>query len=100
MTKIKTILTVLLISIASPAHSMENAPDALNDERTVPLIIQGSGKNCTGFLYSEKIVLTAGHCIFDRYTQNLFQQQYIGKPGMPYVPNSNEYELFPIEKTF
>jgi secreted trypsin-like serine protease len=100
MTKIKTILTVLLISIASPAHSMENAPDAPNDGRTVPLIIQGSGKNCTGFLYSEKIVLTAGHCIFDRYTQNLLQQQYIGKPGMPYVPNSNEYELFPIEKTF
>jgi hypothetical protein len=100
MTKIKTILTVLLISIASPAHSMENAPDALNDGRTVPLIIQGSGKNCTGFLYSEKIVLTAGHCIFDRYTQNLWKQQYIGKPGMPYVPNSNEYELFSIEKTF
>jgi secreted trypsin-like serine protease len=100
MIKIKVAIIALLISGTSSASAMENAPDALNDGRTVPLIIQGSGKNCTGFLYSERIVLTAGHCVIDRQTQKMWPQHYVGMPGLPYLPNSLEYEMIPVEKIF
>jgi secreted trypsin-like serine protease len=77
---------------------MENAPDAINDGRTVPLIVENGGKNCTGFLYTERIVLTAAHCLFERFNQVQWSKQYVGTPGEPYSPNSGA--RFLIEKTF
>lgn len=97
MKKIKIIITVLLISIAFPAHSMENAQDAINDGRTLPIITEGPWKVCTGFLYSDRIVLTAGHCLFDIRNGEPHPKLYVGLPGKTY---SKDAPKIPVETMF
>jgi secreted trypsin-like serine protease len=97
MNKIKIItLSIFLTIFAAPTYAMENAPDAVNDTRTVPVITAGPWKVCTGFLYSSRIVLTAGHCLHDINTQGPHGQQYVGLPGKPY---SKDAFKVPVEKT-
>jgi hypothetical protein len=63
------IFQVSLFSV--PINAMENGFDAPRDGRTVAIIAQQMGSIiaqpieliCTGFLYSKRIVLTAGHCL-------------------------------------
>jgi V8-like Glu-specific endopeptidase len=102
MNKIKILLSAILLLNISPAHAMENAKDAIGDTRTLPLIIQhplatSLMKGCTGFLYSERIVLTAGHCIFERDTKSIYPKIYVGLPGVTY--SKENVKLLEVEKT-
>lgn len=93
MNKIKILLVSILLSSSSPAFGMENAQDAVNDTRTVPVIAkigENPWKVCTGFLYSSKIVLTAGHCLFNKDTKQAYEQLYVGLPGKPYFTNATK----------
>ncbi len=86
----KIFLILLSVGFFSPATAMENAPDAVSDGRTVPLMDDTGGKNCTGFLYTEKIVLTAAHCLHDRFTGAQWPHNYVGMPGKPYSPSNRK----------
>lgn len=100
MNKLKIILTLALIfgTIPGSAVAMENAPDAINNERTVPVVVgDQSWKVCTGFLYSSRIALTAGHCLFDIKTTKPFEKMYIGLPGKAYFKEN--YKIL-VEKIF
>jgi secreted trypsin-like serine protease len=99
MNKLKIILTLALIfgTIPGSAVAMENAPDAINDKRTVPVMSEGPWKVCTGFLYSSRIVLTAGHCLFNIKTKKPYEKMYIGLPGKAY--SKENYKIL-VEKTF
>jgi hypothetical protein len=96
MNKIKILLSAVLLLNISPAHAMENATNAVNEKRTVPIVIDGPRKVCTGFLYSERIVLTAGHCLSDRDAKKPYQKHYIGLPGIPY--SKDNAKLIEAEK--
>ena len=96
MNKIKILLSAVLLLNISPAHAMENATNAVNEKRTVPIVIDGPRKVCTGFLYSERIVLTAGHCLSDREAKKPYQKHYIGLPGIPY--SKDNAKLIEAEK--
>jgi secreted trypsin-like serine protease len=96
MNKIKILLSAVLLLNISPAHAMENATNAVNEKRTVPIVIDGPRKVCTGFLYSERIVLTAGHCLFDRDAKKPNQKHYVGLPGIPY--SKDNAKLIEAEK--
>lgn len=100
MKKIKIVLIILFTFLSYPAYSMENASDAIDDTRTVPIIVEHAlgdqiWKSCTGFLYSERIVLTAGHCLFNRSTGRPYPKQYVGLPGVAY--STNTAKLFEVE---
>jgi len=100
MNKLKIMLALgLIISvIPNSAIAMENASlDAINNERTVPVMTDGPWKVCTGFLYSSRIVLTAGHCLFNIKTTKPFEKMYIGLPGKIY---SKESHKILVEKIF
>lgn len=102
MNKIKILLSAILLLNISPAYAIENAKDAIGDTRTLPLIIQhplatSLMKGCTGFLYSERIVLTAGHCIFERDTKSIYPKIYVGLPGVTY--SKENVKLLEVEKT-
>lgn len=98
MNKLKIILIVLLTLNLTPSYAMENAPDAINDGRTVPIMTEGPWKVCTGFLYSSRIVLTAGHCLFSFKTKNPYEKMYVGLPGQTYSKENVKMNL--VEKTF
>ncbi len=103
MKKTKVVLIILFTFLCSPAYSMENAPDAIGDTRTVPIVVEHSlgdrvWRTCTGFLYSERIVLTAGHCLFNRSTGKPYPKQYVGLPGATYSVDTAR--LFEVEKIF
>jgi secreted trypsin-like serine protease len=89
--KVVAFLSLLFISLhlpLIPAHSMENGFDAPVDGRTVPIIVQPMGIVCTGFLYSERIVFTAGHCLHEMKTRQTFQDVQIGAPNETYTSSS------------
>ena len=89
-------LSILSLSISLPvipAHSMENGFDAPLDGRTVPIIVSNLGINCTGFLFTERIVLTAGHCLYDMPTKKLVKNVSIGAPNEVFTPNSKRTEV-------
>ena len=86
-----TFLSIFSFSLSLPlipAHSMENGFDAPIDGRTVPIIVQPMGIVCTGFLYSERIVFTAGHCLHEMRTNQIFQDVQIGAPNVTYTASS------------
>jgi len=68
--------------------AMENGLDAPVDGRTVPVIVQPMGIVCTGFLYSERIVFTAGHCLHNMRTNRIFKDVQIGAPNVTYTASS------------
>lgn len=82
-----------------PAYSMENGLDAPVDGRTVPIIVQPMGIVCTGFLYSERIVLTAGHCLHNMQSKQRFDfaNVQIGAPNETYTVSSKR---MPVVKSF
>jgi len=75
-----------------PANAIENGESALNHPRVVSMYFANPYNasdlfpNCSGWLYSPRIVFTAGHCVYDgsekpkkilRSASNTF----VGKPG-------------------
>ena len=95
-------LSILSLSICLPvipAHTMENGLDAPIDGRTVPIIVRPMGIVCTGFLYSERIVLTAGHCLHNMQTKKRFDfaNVQIGAPNETYTASSKR---MPVVKSF
>ncbi len=79
---------LFLNSLVLPATAMENGQDSPVGGRAVPIIEAGLGMVCTGFLYTERIVLTAGHCLFNGMTKQPFQQVSVGAPGETYTSSS------------
>jgi len=78
-------LVVLLIASALslssiPANAMENGFDAPPEGRTVSISAEPMGMVCTGFMYTERIVLTAGHCLFNGKTKEKHSNSKIGLP--------------------
>jgi secreted trypsin-like serine protease len=64
-----SIISLLISLPVFPAHSIENGIDAPKDGRAVQLYYYNNNNNnkhydkqCSGFLYSERIVFTAAHC--------------------------------------
>lgn len=98
---IKIILSAVLLLNMPSAIAIENAKNAIGDTRTVPLVVQHPlarelMKGCTGFLYSERIVLTAGHCIVERDTKSIYPKRYVGLPGITY--SKDNIKLVEVEK--
>ncbi len=93
-----SILSIALSLPIIPVHSMENGLDAPADGRTVPIIVSNLGINCTGFLFTERIVLTAGHCLYDMPTKKLVENVSIGAPNEVFTPDSKRTEV--IKKSF
>jgi len=93
--KLIAFLLMLFISLSQslfPANAIENGESALNHPRVVSMYFANPYNandlfpNCSGWLYSPRIVFTAGHCVYDgsekpkkilRSASNTF----VGKPG-------------------
>ena len=78
------VLSIFSLSLSQsliPANAMENGFDAPQDGRTVSISAEPMGIVCTGFLYTERIVLTAGHCLFNGQTKERLTNSKIGIPN-------------------
>ena len=93
--RIVAFLSILILSVSHfllPVNAIENGKSALNHPRVVsmyfanPYNVNDLFPNCSGWLYSPRIVFTAGHCVYDgsekpkkilRSASNTF----VGKPG-------------------
>lgn len=80
----------------SASFAMENGVNAENDGRTTA-IVSDMGKVCSGFLYSERIVLTAGHCTFNNELKIPLTGLSVIDPGTMYTKTSKKYL---VEKVF
>ena len=92
-----SILSIFISLSVFPTHSMENGIDAPLDGRTVPIIVQPMGIVCTGFLYSERIVFTAGHCLHNMQTKQRYENVLIGAPNEVFTSNS---KTTPVLRSF
>jgi secreted trypsin-like serine protease len=96
---IKRVIPCFLLAITwfsislSPVNAMENGLDAPVDGRTVPIIVQPMGINCSGFLYSERIVFTAGHCLHDMQSRQRFENVQVGAPNEIFTANSKRISV-------
>ena len=75
------------------SFAMENGLDAPVDGRTVPIIVQPMGIICSGFLYSERIVFTAGHCLHDMQSRQRFENVQVGAPNEIFTANSKRISV-------
>ena len=87
-----------ILSGALPAHSVELGQDATGDPNAVQ--IQG---NTSGFLYSERIILTAAHVLNQlRIQPNGDTDGFVFAPGLADKSNAKRYKIIKafIPKTF
>jgi hypothetical protein len=87
-----------ILSGALPAHSVEFGQDATGDPNAVQ--IQG---NTSGFLYSERIILTAAHVLNQlRIQPNGDTDGFVFAPGLADKSNAKRYKIIKafIPKTF
>lgn len=76
----KKIFVILLMFLTvNPSYALENGVDAPKDGRVVQLY-DGQAKRCTGFLYTERIIFTAGHCLYNGMTDKLHSNPLSGYP--------------------
>jgi secreted trypsin-like serine protease len=75
------------------SFAMENGLDAPVDGRTVPIIVQPMGIICSGFLYSERIVFTAGHCLHNMQSRQRFENVQVGAPNEIFTANSKRISV-------
>ena len=82
---------LFLNTLLMPASAMENGFDAPKDGRTLALSNLQMGKVGTGFLYSERIVLTCGHCLFAGPNSNVFISDLrVSFPNIVYTAQSEK----------
>ena len=93
--KLTLVLAVLSLSINYsflPASAIENGESALNHPRVVSMYFAKLNNandlrpNCSGWLYSPRIVFTAGHCVYDGSDKSIkilrsASNTFVGKPG-------------------
>jgi secreted trypsin-like serine protease len=91
------VLSIHLFLPMSQLTAMENGFDAPRDGRTVPIIVPPMGLVCTGFLYSERIVFTAGHCLHNMESKQQFENVLVGTPNETYTYSS---KTIPVVKSF
>ena len=87
------IISLCLSNSLISANAMENGIDAPLDGRTVPIIVQPMGIVCTGFLYSERIVFTGGHCLHDMTSRQPWRGVQIGVPNLDYTATSKRISV-------
>ena len=94
--KVISYLSILSLSLSSSllsANAMENGFDAPPDGRTVSISTVSSGIVCTGFLYTDRIVLTAGHCLFNGRTKERLTNSEIGIPNDTFSRDSKKISV-------
>ena len=75
-----------------PANAIENGESALNHPRVVSMYFANPYNandlfpNCSGWLYSPRIVFTSGHCVYDGFEKpkkilRSASNTFVGKPG-------------------
>jgi len=88
-------LSVLSLSLSQsliPANAIENGESALNHPRVVSMYSVTPDKpnfldpNCSAWLYSPRIVFTAGHCVHEQFQKpkkilRSASNTFVGKPG-------------------
>lgn len=97
--KLIMFLSILLLSLSLPlipVNAIENGVDAPKDGRVVQLY-DSNDKRCTGFLYTERIIFTAGHCLYNGMTGQLHSNPASGYPEQNSFYNSPKIS---IEKYF
>jgi len=87
-----SILSLSLSVLLIPANAIENGESAFNHPRIVSMYFAQSSNpldifpNCSAWLYSPRIVFTAGHCVHNGFEKpkKVLQEAsktYVGKPG-------------------
>jgi|LauGreDrversion4_1035100.scaffolds.fasta_scaffold116588_2 hypothetical protein len=79
-----------ILSGALPAHSVEFGQDATGDPNAVKV------RGGSGFLYSERIILTVGHVIGDEINQGIAYWERDGviyRPGIVKIAGEKQYKV-------
>ena len=79
-----------ILSAALPAHSVEFGQDATGDPNAVKV------RGGSGFLYSERIILTVGHVIGDEINQGIAYWERDGviyRPGIVKIAGEKQYKV-------
>jgi hypothetical protein len=79
-----------ILSGALPAHSVEFGQDATGDPNAVKV------RGGSGFLYSERIIITVGHVIGDEINQGIAYWERDGviyKPGIVTIAGEKQYKV-------
>jgi hypothetical protein len=79
-----------ILSGALPAHSVEFGQDATGDPNAVKV------RGGSGFLYSERIIITVGHVIGDEITQGIAYWERDGviyRPGIVTIAGEKQYKV-------
>jgi len=104
MTKKILLLSIILSLGINPSFAIENGESALNDSRVVQTYFTASNNknvhipNCSGWLYSSRIVFTAGHCVYDwsQKPQKILrgiEDTYVGKPGAIKIYGESNFQI-------
>jgi hypothetical protein len=79
-----------ILSSALPAHSVEFGQDATGDPNAVKV------RGGSGFLYSERIIITVGHVIGDEINQGIAyweREGVIYQPGIVTIAGEKQYKV-------
>jgi len=79
-----------ILSAALPAHSVEFGQDATGDPNAVKV------RGGSGFLYSERIIITVGHVIGDEINQGIAYWERDGviyRPGIVTIAGEKQYKV-------
>jgi secreted trypsin-like serine protease len=95
-----TVLSSFLVLQPIQSFAIEGGEEAKNHPRIVSIVLF-NGKNfysaCSGFLFAPRIVISAGHCQFEksRWPDN---QVFIGYPGQ--ILSTNRTDIVQAQKIF
>ena len=85
-----TLVFGLMLNNSSLAHSVEFGQDATGDPNAVKV------RGGSGFLYSERIIITVGHVIGDEITQGIAYWERDGviyRPGIVTIAGEKQYKV-------
>ena len=103
--KLKKLLVAIVSSflVLQPIQSfaIEGGEEARKHPRIVSIVIS-NGKNmywaCSGFLFAPRIVISAGHCQFEKSKRWPDTQVFIGYPGK--ILSTNRTDIVQAQKVF